>query len=93
MFLAHTHVQPKEVGTVEFQPQKSGRTIVTFTTPAHASLAFKTLDGEEKADPTGKLQKRVYMNSGSYIQVRQMIQSKNAPKSDPKRDPKRRRSR
>ena len=71
MFLAHTHIKPKEVQTIDFNSD-TGKTTVTFLTVEHAHTVFKTLEGEAKPDKTGRLQKRVYLKTGGYIHVRQM---------------------
>ena len=73
MFIAHTCIQPKEVKDIEFAGGvDTGKTTITFSSPDHAMIAFKTLSGEAKPDLSGRLQKRVYLNGGGYIQVRQM---------------------
>jgi hypothetical protein len=77
MFLAHTHIKPKEVPNIEFNSD-TGKTIVSFVSADHANSAFKTLDGEAKPDKTGRFQKRLYLKTGGYINVRQMTAPKKA---------------
>jgi len=72
MFLAHTHIKPQEVQTIDFNSD-TGKTTVSFLTVEHAHTVFKTLEGEPKPDKTGRMQKRVYLKTGGYIHVRQMV--------------------
>lgn len=76
MFLAHTNVRPKDVPKIDFNSE-TGKTTVTFLSADHASVAFKTLEGESRPDKTGRLQKRVYLKSGGYICIRKMTLPKN----------------
>ena len=71
LFLVHTLIQPKEVAEIEFSGE-SGKTLVTFPSPQHATLAFATLDGPEDKDPTGRSQKKVFLRDGGYVRVRTM---------------------
>lgn len=77
MFLTHTHIKPKEVPPIDFNSD-TGKTTVSFPTPEHANLAFKMIEGEAKPDKSGKLQKRVYLRSGGYVNVRKMTRPKQA---------------
>ena len=61
-----------------------GKTNVIFPSPAHVNLAFSTLEGEEREDKTGRLQKRVYMRNGDYCYIRKMnISNKKRKSIDP----------
>mmetsp|Transcript_16280 Transcript_16280/g.35412 ORF Transcript_16280/g.35412 Transcript_16280/m.35412 type:complete len:642 (+) Transcript_16280:256-2181(+) len=75
MLLAHTFVQPKEVGEIEFG-SSTGKVHVYFSSPDHANLAFETLSGDEKPDKTGRAQKRVYLRNGDYVHVRSSTKNK-----------------
>ena len=75
MLLAHTFVQPKEVGEIEFGGA-TGKVHVYFASEKHAKLAFETLSGEEKPDKTGRSQKKVYLRNGDYVQVRSSVKKK-----------------
>lgn len=75
MLLAHTFVQPKEVGEIEFNGA-TGKVHVYFSSEKHARLAFDTLSGEEKPDKTGRSQKKVYLRNGDYVQVRSSVRKK-----------------
>ncbi len=76
MFLAHTHIQPKQIPAIEFNSD-TGKTTVLFASNEHANLVFKTLEGEAKPDKTGRLQKRVYLRNGGYVCIRKMTAPKN----------------
>ena len=78
MFLAHTFIKPKEVPTIEFNSD-TGKTTVVFASPDHANVAFKTLEGEMKGDKTGRPQKRVYLRTGGYVNIRKMLGKANTP--------------
>lgn len=80
MLLAHTAIQVKEVKDIEFNSE-TGKTTVTFSTADHAKLAFRTIDGEERPDKTGRMQKRVYLRTGGYVCIRQMVVRKKKPQS------------
>mmetsp|Transcript_2336 Transcript_2336/g.6797 ORF Transcript_2336/g.6797 Transcript_2336/m.6797 type:complete len:635 (-) Transcript_2336:100-2004(-) len=75
MLLAHTFVQPKEVGEIEFSGA-TGKVHVYFASERHAKLAFQTLSGEEKPDKTGRSQKKVYLRNGDYVQVRSSVKKR-----------------
>ncbi len=75
MFLAHTSILPEEVQDLEYKGD-TGKTNVTFVSPEHANLAFKTLEGEEKEDKGGRLQKRIYLRNGDYCYIRKMTLNK-----------------
>ena len=71
MFLNHSHIKPTEVPDIVFNSD-TGKTTVSFASGDHANLVFKTLEGEAKPDKTGRLQKRVYLRNGGYINIRKM---------------------
>jgi RNA exonuclease 1 len=75
MFLTHSSIQTTEVAEIEFG-KDSGKTLATFASADHANLAFKSIEGEEKPDKTGRMQKRVYLKSGGYVQIRKMVAPK-----------------
>lgn len=75
LFLYNCFIKPKEVNDIEFGTS-TGKTFVRFSTNKHASLAFESLKGNPAPDKTGKLQKKVYMRNGDYVQVRKMMKSK-----------------
>jgi RNA exonuclease 1 len=75
MFLTHTHIKPKEVPQIEFNSD-TGKTTVSFISSEHANIAFKTIEGEAKPDKSGRLQKRVYLRNGGYVNVRKMTRPK-----------------
>ena len=75
MFLVHTDLQPKEVEPIQFTGNV-GKTYVVFRSTRHAELAFDTLQDKAVADPTGRLQKKVFLRNGSYIRVRKMAHEK-----------------
>jgi len=78
MLLAHTAIQVKEVPEIEFNSE-TGKTTVVFPSADHAKLAFRTIDSEEKPDKSGRMTKRVYLRSGGYVSVRQMVARKRKP--------------
>ena len=88
MFLAYTSIQPEKVDDIEYNGD-NGKTIVTFRSTAHANIAFDTIEGKSDADPSGRLQKKVFLKSGSYIRVRKMAFEK---KDDGNKEPPRRSS-
>ena len=75
MFMAHTSIAPEEVPDLVFGSD-TGKTTITFSSAEHASLAFNTLDGEEKPDKTGRMQKRIYLRNGDYLYIRKMNMDK-----------------
>jgi len=75
MFVTHTYIKPKEVPPIEFNSD-TGKTTVTFISAEHANIAFKTIEGEAKPDKSGRLQKRVYLRNGGYVNIRKMIRPK-----------------
>lgn len=75
MFLTHTHIKPKEVPPIDFNSD-TGKTTVSFVSSEHANIAFKTIEGEAKPDKSGRLQKRVYLRNGGYVNVRKMTRPK-----------------
>jgi RNA exonuclease 1 len=84
MFLAHTSIAPTEVEEIEFAGEM-GKTHVVFKSPQHANLAFDTLDSKTDTDPSGRLQKKVFLRNGGYIRVRKMAFEKPRDKSPPRR--------
>ena len=76
MFVSHTSIHVKDCPDIEFG-SKTGKVTVSFLTQDHASLAFRTLAGKPMPDKTGRLQKRVFLKNGDYIQVRQMTKPSN----------------
>lgn len=71
LFLNNTHVKPSEVEDIEFSG-KSGKTYAIFASVEHANLAFDSLKGPAAPEKSGRLQKKVFMRNGEYIQVRKM---------------------
>lgn len=71
MFLEHTSIAPEDVDDIEFSGNK-GKTHVIFRTPRHAGLVFDTLAGEGEKEGSGRLQKKVWLRDGDYVQVRKM---------------------
>ncbi|KAG7342121.1 exonuclease [Nitzschia inconspicua] len=72
MFLKHTTVQPVDVDEIVFSGN-TGKTHVSFKSPAHANLAFDSIDGNSEEDLSGRLQKKVYLRNGDYVRVRKMV--------------------
>jgi RNA exonuclease 1 len=72
MFLSHTHIQPVSVDDLIFADGTSGKTHVTFSSARHCNLAFDSIEGNGEVDPSGRLQKKVYLRNGDYIRVRKM---------------------
>jgi hypothetical protein len=76
MFTLLTFVVPVSVTSVQHPAQygptdtPSGRTCASFSSSAHATLAFDTLPGPDRPDKNKRSQKRVYLKSGGYICVR-----------------------
>jgi RNA exonuclease 1 len=76
MFLAYSSIRPKTVPGIAYNGVH-GKCHVEFTSAAHAELAYSTLVGEERADKTGKMQKRVGLKGGGYVCVRKMKKENN----------------
>jgi RNA exonuclease 1 len=73
LFLSHSDVQPSEVQPIDFAGGTSGKTHVIFQSPRHANLAFDCLEGgKAEADPSGRMQKKVFLRNKSYIRIRKM---------------------
>jgi RNA exonuclease 1 len=72
LFVHMTSVQPKDVPDIDFGADY-GKTTVAFSSEVHAKLAFESLKGDAKPDKTGRLQKRIYLKKGGYVQVRKMV--------------------
>ena len=75
MFLAYTSIRPKNIPDIAFAGQQ-GKCNVEFASSEHAELAYATLVGDERADKTGKMQKRVGLKGGGYVCVRKMKKGK-----------------
>ncbi|KAL3811861.1 hypothetical protein ACHAXA_009220 [Cyclostephanos tholiformis] len=75
MFLAYASIRPKTVPDIAFAGPH-GKCHVEFSSSQHAELAYATLVGEERADKTGKMQKRVGLKGGGYVCVRKMKKEK-----------------
>ena len=75
MFLAYTSIRPKNIPDIAFAGQQ-GKCNVEFASSQHAELAYATLAGDERADKTGKMQKRVGLKGGGYVCVRKMKKGK-----------------
>jgi RNA exonuclease 1 len=75
MIFAHTNIAPEDVPDIIYGTDY-GKTTITFTSVAHANIAFQTLEGEAKPDKTGRMQKRIYMRNGDYTYVRKMTMDK-----------------
>lgn len=74
MLISHASIKPKSVSEIEFSGSSdTGKAYLTFASAAHTELAFESLAGEAKPDKGGKLQKRVYLREGDYVQVRKMV--------------------
>lgn len=72
LFLTHADIQPLSVEKIDFQGS-FGKTHVVFRSPEHATLAFQYLDGSKpEPDPSGRMQKKVFLRNKSYIRVRKM---------------------
>eukprot|EP00559_Dactyliosolen_fragilissimus_P005091 CAMPEP_0184856558 /NCGR_PEP_ID=MMETSP0580-20130426/1745_1 /TAXON_ID=1118495 /ORGANISM="Dactyliosolen fragilissimus" /LENGTH=638 /DNA_ID=CAMNT_0027351659 /DNA_START=32 /DNA_END=1948 /DNA_ORIENTATION=+ len=78
MFLAQSHVAPYKVHDIEFGAGPTGKVYVDFITATHASLAFDAIATEAKPDKTGRMQKKVFLRNGDYVQVRMMIKTRNS---------------
>lgn len=72
MFLEHTSIAPEDVEDIEFGTARKGKTHVIFRSPRHAGLAFDTISGAPEREASGRLQKKVYLRDGEYVQVRKM---------------------
>lgn len=76
MFLAYSSIRPRSVPDIAYTGVH-GKCHVEFTSAAHAELAYSTLVGDERADKTGKMQKRVGLKGGGYVCVRKMKKENN----------------
>jgi len=79
MFLSYTSIELKECPDIQYGGD-TGKVTVSFVSGDHANLAFKTIPSEAKPDKTGRLQKRIYLRNGGYVQVRKMTMERS--KSD-----------
>jgi RNA exonuclease 1 len=77
MFLAHTDVKPSLVDPISFTGGQ-GKTTVNFQTSRHANLAFDMIAGKADTDPSGRMQKKVFLRNGGYIRVRKMAYEKDS---------------
>lgn len=86
MIMALTNVVPATINPIQFSAtasvpnnsigalqSPSGKTVVVFSSTAHANLAFETLPGPERPDKGNRPQKRVYLKGGGYICVRKAV--------------------
>lgn len=73
MFEQHARIIPLEIPTVSRNETGQGRVVVTFSSAEHANLAFESISGVARPDKTNRLQKRIYLRQGDYIQVRKMV--------------------
>ena len=90
MFLLHARVEPDVIDPLEFGNGDFGKTIATFRTIQHANVAFESIDGKADADPSGRLQKKVFLKTGGYIRVRKMMfEKERETKSEDKEPPRR----
>ena len=78
MLAAQTRVEPKEVGAIEFGAS-TGKVNAVFSSAEDARLAFDNLKGAEVPDKTGRMQKKVYLRNGDYVQIRKMHGPKRIP--------------
>lgn len=73
-FVIPLEVQPITYGsdenTAAVPGTNIGKTVVAFSTEAHADLAFESLTGPNRPDKNQKAQKRVYLKNGGHICVR-----------------------
>ena len=81
MFLSYTSIVPDEVPDITYGAD-TGKTTVSFTSPEHANLAFRTFESEEKPDKTGRMQKRIYLRNGDYAYVRKMTMDRKKKVTD-----------
>jgi len=73
LFLSHSDIQPTEVKPLEYVDGGHGKTHVTFASKRHADLAFDCLEGSKPdQDPSGRLQKKIFLRNKSYIKIRKM---------------------
>jgi RNA exonuclease 1 len=80
MFLKHTTIHPVEVDAIHFAGN-TGKTHVSFKSPAHANLAFNSIEGDSEEDLSERLQKKVYLRNGDYVRVRKMVRELKRPSS------------
>lgn len=72
-FVVPVEVQPITYGADDAPAPPGGnvgKTVVAFSTEAHANLAFESLTGPNRPDKNNKAQKRVYLKNGGHICVR-----------------------
>ena len=72
LFVMLTNIKPSNVPDIEYG-NDTGKATVKFLSGDHSRLAFETLIGDAQPDKTGRLQKRVYLKKGGYVQVRKMV--------------------
>ena len=85
MLLVHTDIQPTEVEPLEFGGSH-GKTHAIFRSPQHATVAFDTLQGKAEPDPSGRLQKKVFLRNGSYVRIRKMAYEHQKDKKEGRKD-------
>lgn len=79
MVMKYTRVIPESVGAVtgigEGDDQAKGKSIITFTSKAHADLVFDSVPGPNRPDKSNKAQKRIYLkgDAGGYINLRKQV--------------------
>lgn len=82
VFLEHASVAVEDVDEIVFSSDDRGKTHIHFKTRMHANLAFEMLEGTSDADPSGRLQKKLYLRGGGYIRVRKMVKEPEQKKED-----------
>ncbi|KAL3770779.1 hypothetical protein ACHAW5_008389 [Stephanodiscus triporus] len=75
MFVKYASIRPKVVPDIAFSGPH-GKSYVEFASSQHAELAYASLVGEERADKTGKMQKRIRLKGEGYVFVRKMKKGK-----------------
>lgn len=76
MIVSYTNIIPQEVKPiVRGLPEASGddamgKTMVYFASAMHAELAFDSISGTVRQDKSNRPQKRVYLKSGGFVNVR-----------------------
>ena len=70
MFSNCSYIVPQTIQPFNNSEENTGKTVVAFSTEAHANLAFDSLSGPNRPDKNNKAQKRVYLKNGGHICVR-----------------------
>jgi hypothetical protein len=79
MLTTHTNIIPSHIDPITRQSGGSssgadnGKTCIRFSTVTHCNLAFDSISGPNRPDKSGHPQKRVYLKSGGYINVRKFV--------------------